>query len=41
MGSFPEIRFFNGGWGGGGGGDTVLHPGYVPDWQVDIHAVFY
>ena len=40
MGSFPEIRFFNGGW-GGGVGDTVLHPGYVPDWQVDIHAVFY
>ena len=39
MGSFPEIRFFNGGW--GGLGDTVLHPGYVPDWQVDIHAVFY
>ena len=27
--------------GGGGLGDTVLHPGYVPDWQVDIHAVFY
>ena len=41
MGSFPKIRFFNGGWGGGGLGDTVSHPGYVPGWQVDIHAVFY
>ena len=26
---------------GGGGGDTVLHPGYLPDGHVDIHAVFY
>ena len=24
-----------------GGGNTVSHPGYLPDCRVDIHAVFY
>ena len=27
--------------GGGGGGHTASHPGYVPDWPVDIQAVFF
>ena len=35
-----KLGFFPRG-GGGGGGHTVSHPGYLPDCQVDIHAVFY
>ena len=27
--------------GGGGGVHAVSHPGYLPDWHVDIQAVFY
>ena len=25
---------------GGGGGHALSHPGYLPDWHVDIWAVF-
>ena len=36
-------RIFQGGGEGGGGGvaHTMSNSGYLPDWHVDIQAVFY
>ena len=33
--------FQGGGEGGGGGAHTMSNSGYLPDWHVDIQAVFY
>ena len=36
---FPMGRRGLAGMGGGGGGHTIKHSGYLPDFQVNIHAL--